>query len=184
MIMGIARHEDEWQRRATDAAIAGARKIALGSTPLMNTPVGRLKDDQWGWLVTGAIFGWVQTHCEQAIAEGFDQEDAVRMTSLSPSPCDVAAVTSILSTLADQAAIDWSLPLAAWSKETMTNFLLLAWQLINKAEAARDHGPGKILRQSAEAPAPDDLSIPKFLRRAQETQKGEWDEKKGDAIPF
>jgi len=50
--------------------------------------------------------------------------------------------------LADQAAIDWSLPLQAWSKDTMTNFLLAAWQLINKAELARDQGPGKILRKT------------------------------------
>jgi hypothetical protein len=47
-----------------------------------------------------------------------------------------------LPELADKAAIDWSLPLASWSRETMTNFLLLAWKLITAAEIARDHGPG------------------------------------------
>jgi hypothetical protein len=144
----ITKKEDEWLRKSTAAAIEGARKIALGSTPLMNTPVGRLKDDQWGWVVTGAIFAWIRTRCEQAIAEGIDQEDAVRITGLSPSPCDVAVITSILPTLADQAGIDWALPLSAWSKDTMTNFLLLAWQLIDNAEAARDHGPGKIIGKS------------------------------------
>jgi hypothetical protein len=180
----ITKNEDIWLAKATEAAIAGARKIAVGSTPLMNTPVGRLTDTQWGWLMTGGIFAWVRTRCEQAVAEGFDPERAVRMTGLAPSPCDVAAVTSILPALADQAEIDWSLPLAAWSKNTMTNFLLLAWQLINKAEAAGDHGPGKILHQSAKAPVPDNLSIPEFLRREEDTQKGKWDEKKGDAIPF
>jgi hypothetical protein len=40
----ITKKENDWQDRATDAAIAGARKIALGSSPLMNTPVGRLSD--------------------------------------------------------------------------------------------------------------------------------------------
>ena len=103
---------------------------------------------QWGWIVTAAIFGWIETRVEQAIAEGLDQEQTVRLTGLSPSPCDVAVVRSILPTLADTAGIDWTLPLAAWSKDTMSDFLLVAWDLIRKAEIARDHGPGRILRKS------------------------------------
>jgi hypothetical protein len=144
----ITKKENDWQDRATDAAIADARKIALGSSPLMNTPVGRLSDSQWGWIVTAAIFGWVETRVAQAIEEGLDQEQAVRLTGLSPSPCDIAVVRSILPALADQAAIDWSQPLSTWSKDTMVNFLMFAWQLIGQAELARDHGPGKILRKS------------------------------------
>jgi hypothetical protein len=134
----ITKREDEWLRRATDAAVAGARKIALGNAPLMNTPVGRLTDLQWCWIITAAIFGWVEIRVAQAIEEGLDQEQAVRLTGLSPSPCDVAVVRSVLPALADQAAIDWSQPLAVWSKDTMTNFLLLAWRLISKAEIAHD----------------------------------------------
>ena len=72
----------------------------------------------------------------------------MRLTGLSPSPCDIAVVRSILPALADQAAIDWSQPLSTWSKDTMVNFLMFAWQLIGQAELARDHGPGKILRKS------------------------------------
>jgi hypothetical protein len=145
----ITKKENEWLDKATAAAIAGARKIALNSSGLPPmTPVGRLSDHQWGWILTGGIFEWTRVRCEQAIAEGLDQEQAVRMTGLSPSPCDVAAVRSILPALADQAAIDWSQPLAAWPKDTMANFLLLAWQLINKAELARDQGAGKILRKT------------------------------------
>jgi hypothetical protein len=145
----LSKKEDAWQAKATEAAIAGARKIALNSTGLPPmTPVGRLTDLQWGWIVTGAIFGWVEARCEQTIEEGRDQEQAVRQTGLNPSPCDVAVVRSVLTELSDKAGIDWSLPLEAWSKDTMVNFLMLAWQLINKAELARDHGDGKILRKS------------------------------------
>jgi hypothetical protein len=140
--------EDEWQVKATAAAIAGARKIALGSGPLMNTPVGRLSDHQWGMIITAGIFAWIEIRVQQAVVEGLDSEETVRWIKLSPSPCDVAVVKSILPALADTAKIDWSQPLAAWSKETMTDFLMLVWQLINKAEIARDHGPGKILRKS------------------------------------
>jgi hypothetical protein len=150
IVSEITKKEDAWQRKATDAAIAAVRKIALNSTGLPPmTPVGKLTDLQWGWLVTAAIFGWIQTRCEQAIEEGLDQEQAVRVTGLTPSPCDVAVVTAILPALADNAGIDWTLPLEAWSKDLMTNFLLQAWRLIDAAEIARDQGTGKILKTSA-----------------------------------
>jgi hypothetical protein len=119
--------------------------------------VGRLSDHEWGWIITAAIFGWVQTRCEQAIAEGLDQETAVRMTGLTPSPCDVAAIKSILPALADNAGIDWALPLNAWSQETMIGFLLLAFELSKDRRVA-----GTIVRQST---------------------KEDWD-REGDPIPF
>jgi hypothetical protein len=143
-----AKTEDEWQREATAAAIAAARRVVAGIGPLMTTPVGRLSDTEWGWIVTAGIFGWVQARCEQAIAEGLGQEAAVRRTGLSPSPCDVAVVAAILPKLADRADIDWSAPLSAWPKNTMVGFLMLAWQLITESETARDHGPGRIIRKS------------------------------------
>lgn len=158
----IARQEDEWQARATAAAIAAAKKIVLGNPSLKAAQVGRLSDHEWGWIITAAIFGWVQTRCEQAIAEGLDQETAVRMTGLSPSPCDVAAIKSILPELADNAGIDWALPLNAWSQETMIGFLLLAFELSKNAELARDRVAGTIVRQST---------------------KEDWD-REGDPIPF
>jgi hypothetical protein len=161
MTMGaISEKEDEWLAKATEAAVAGARKVALSNGPLMNTPVGRLKDHEWGWLVTAIIFGWVEVRVQQAIAEGRDSEESVRLTGLNPDPCDVAVVRSILPALADHASIDWAQPLAAWSSDVMTSFLLLAWRLIGEAETVRNHGPGTILK------------------------KAEFDETTGDPIPF
>lgn len=147
----ITKKENEWQDKATAVAITAVRKIALNSSGLPPmTPVGRLTDLQWGWLVTAAIFGWIQTRCQQAIEEGLDQEQAVRLTGLTPSPCDVAVVTSILPPLADQPGIDWTLPLKGWPKDLMVNFLLLAWRLISAAEIARDQGAGKKILQKSE----------------------------------
>jgi hypothetical protein len=151
----LAEKEDAWQAKATAAAVAGARKIVAlngGSFPT-TVLLGKLSDQQWGWIVTAAIFGWIETRCRQAIEEGLDQEKAARLTGLSPSPCDVAAVISILPALADKAGIDWALPLQAWSKNDMTNFLLMAMRLIDAAEDARDSG--KILR-----PAHPELNDP------------------------
>jgi hypothetical protein len=154
-----AKRYDQWQQEATAAAVKAARSMVLASPPLMNTPIGRLTESQWGWIVTAAIFDWIRVRVEQAIAEGRDGEAFVRATGLEPAPCDVAVVRSILPELADTAGIDWSEPLASWPQAQMTNFLLLAWRLLEAGKALRDHGPGKLARKP-------------------------FDEKIGDAIPF
>jgi hypothetical protein len=150
--MSITKHENEWLDKATAAAVEGARKVALSFRGKQGIPgttqVGSLSEAQWGMIVTGAIFGWIQCRCQQAIAENMDQEEAVRSTGLSPSPCDIAVIVSILPTLADAAGVDWTLPLKSWSKETMINFLLLAYELINKANAAL--AQGKMLQPAAD----------------------------------
>jgi hypothetical protein len=156
----LTQQENEWLDKATAAAVAGARKIVLGNGPLMNTPAGTIKEEQWGWIISAAIFGWIEVRVQQAVDQGRDSEEVVRLTGLSPSPCDSVVVRSILRTLADQANIDWSRPLATWSPDTMTTFLMLAHRLIGEAEIARDHGNGKILKRA------------------------EFDEKTGDPIPF
>lgn len=146
----ITKREDEWLRRASASAITEARKVALEEGSIRLTPVERLNTAQWQWIVEAAIFGWVSTRCQQAIDEGLSQEQAVRITGMQPSPCDVAAVRSVLPALGNTTAIDWSKPLSAWSKETMTDFLLQAWQLIKQAEAARDRNVEEIERKSEE----------------------------------
>jgi hypothetical protein len=150
MIMGeISKNEDEWQRKATAAAIAGARKVAAGSGPLINTPVGRLSDLQWGWIVTAIIFEWITVRVEQAIEEGLNDEATVRSIAVIPPPCDVAVVRSVLPKLAETVDVDWSLSLQNWSKETMAKFLMAAWQLIHNSEIACDQGPGRIIRKQS-----------------------------------
>jgi hypothetical protein len=153
----LTQQENQWLDKATAAAVAGARKIAASRAQVH---VGRLSDHEWSMIVSGGIFGWIEVRVQQAIAEGIDQERAVRLTDFSPDPCDVAVVASILPTLADKTEIDWSLSLSTWSKDQMTNFLMLAWQLMRDAEHARDHGPGQILR------------------------KAEFNEATGDPLPF
>src|SRR6516162_10143522 len=115
------RTEQEWLDEATAAAVAGARRIAAG---IKGKPVDQLDDQQWGWVIAAVIIGWIQIRMQQAISEGRDAEEVVRLTTFSPDPCDVAVVHSILPTLADQAGIDWALSLSSWPKDVMTNFLL------------------------------------------------------------
>src|ERR1700692_2096526 len=102
----LSENEDKWQAEATANAVVAARAIA--QSQLANTPAGRLGDQQWGWVVSAAIFAWIQTRYRQAVAEGLAQE--AHVTRMDPSPCDSAIVLSLLPMLADQSAIDWSKP--------------------------------------------------------------------------
>ena len=96
--------EDVWQRRATAAAIEAARKVVKvdGVIP-PGTPIGRLGDVEWGWIVAAILFGWISTRAEQATAENIDTELAIRMTGLDPEPWDAGAVATILPELAETA---------------------------------------------------------------------------------
>jgi hypothetical protein len=140
--------EDEWQERATAAAIAAARKVALGEGAAVNknAPVGRLSDIEWGWIVAAVLFAWISTRAEQAATEEIDTEQAIRMTGLDRNPWDAGAIAAVLPALAD-VSVDWSKPLADWPKETMVEFLLEALRLIRKGMIARDLGGG-ITRKS------------------------------------
>jgi hypothetical protein len=139
----LSENEDRWQAEATANAVAEARAIA--QSQLANTPAGRLSDQQWGWIISAAIFACIRTRYQQAVAKGLAKE--AHVTRMDPSPCDSAIVLSILPKLADQSAIDWSKPLAEWSREEMAGFVGLAWRLIDEAMAALDRMPDAILHK-------------------------------------
>lgn len=132
--------EDDWQRRATAAAVAAARDAIKDGGPIPpGSPVGRLGEGEWEWLVGAVLFGWIATRAEQATAESIDTELAIRMTGLDPDPWDAGAVMAILPKLAEACpGIDWTQPLATWSREGMAEFLLTAMRLIRTAMIARD----------------------------------------------
>jgi hypothetical protein len=127
-------------RRATAAAIAYARKVIDTDRVIPpGTPIGRLSDVEWGWIVAAVLFAWISTRAEQAAAEEIDTERCVRLTGLDPEPWEAGAVLAILPELADSCPnIDWSQPLTSWPRETMVEFLLKAMRLIRKATIARD----------------------------------------------
>jgi hypothetical protein len=115
------------------------------------TPVGRLSDTEWGWILAAVLFAWISKRAEQATAEQIDTERTIRMTALDPQPWDAGAVAAILPDLADvcSGVVDWSKPLAQWPRETMIEFLLKAMPLIRKATIARDLSQGGITRNSS-----------------------------------
>ena len=72
----LSEQEDAWQAEATAEAVASARSMAQSQAGLANTPVGKLSDQQWGWVISSAIFAWIKTRYRQAVAEGLASEDA------------------------------------------------------------------------------------------------------------
>lgn len=143
--------EDHWQRRATAAAIDAARKIVgAGGVIPPGTPVGRLGDVEWGWVVSAALFSWIQTRAEQATAENIDTEIAIRTANFGDhSPWDAGAIMTILPELAETPGVDWAKPFGEWPRETVIQFLLTAMQLIHRAVVARDLSDRGITRHSS-----------------------------------
>ena len=148
--------DDLWQRQATRAAIEGARKI-IGDTIPPGTPIGRLGDVEWGWIVCAILFAWISTRAEQAIAESTDTELTVRITGLDPDPWDAGAVASILPELGAVPGVNWASPLGQWSREAIIDFLLTAMRLIRAAEVARDFSAKGITRKSTPDIAADEI---------------------------
>jgi len=144
--------EDVWLRQATEAAIAGARGVAQnldGPIP-PGTPIGRLSETEWGWVFSAALFKWVSVRAQQAASEQLDAEQTIRLTGMDPEGWDAGAVTAILPELVDACAeLDWSKPLAQWSRDQIVEFLLTAMRLIRKAMIARDLSAKGVTRQSS-----------------------------------
>ena len=140
--------ENDWQQRATAAAIGAVRRIvADGNAIPMNTPIGRLSDVEWGWIVAAAIFGWISKRAEQAVAEGLDIETTIRTIGGDMEPWDTGMVASILPELAETAIFDWSKPLESWSREEMIRFLMTGFSLMQRAVVARDIGCRDVVEQ-------------------------------------
>jgi len=150
--VSISKIEDAWQQRATEVAIEAARGVVQnldGPIP-PGTPIGRLSDTEWGWIVAAILFGWIRTRAEQATSEQLDTEQVIRLTGLDPEPWDAGAVTSILPDLADACAdLNWSKPIAEWSKDDIVEFLLKAMRLIRKAQIARDLSDRGVTQQAS-----------------------------------
>jgi len=161
--------EDIWQRQATAAAIAAARGVVQMDGPIPpGTPIGRLSDTEWGWILAAMLFAWISKRTEQATAEQLDTERTIRMVALDPQPWDAGAVAAILPDLADACPLDWSRPVTEWPSEIMVQFLLTAMRLIQKAMIARnlsDKGVSKksnasVIARQANAAAGGPLMTP------------------------
>ena len=90
------KHEDEWLEEAHGGGHRRSPADRAGSPPLMNSPVGRLNERQWGWIVTAAIFGWIEARTRKRSAKVATPRNAFTTPGSLPIPGDVAVVRSIL----------------------------------------------------------------------------------------
>jgi hypothetical protein len=143
--------EDEWQRRATAAAIAAVRELVKAGGPIPPaTPTGRLSDVELGWVVAAVLFAWIGMRAQQATSEEIDTERTIRMVALDPLPWDAGCAATILPDLAKECSdIDWTKPLTDWPRDVMVEFLLRAMRLIRKAMIARDQSDKGVSRKSS-----------------------------------
>jgi hypothetical protein len=138
--------EDIWQREATRVAIEKARAAVRGGTVPPMTPIGRLSDTEWGWIVAAVLFGWIDTRARQAVDNGVGVNKHIRDTGVDPDPWDAGAIEAILPELANP-EIDWTKSLAEFTREEMIAFLGDAYNLVSKAMLARDTGEKLVTRR-------------------------------------
>jgi hypothetical protein len=117
------------QQEATAKAVAIAQSMALG---LGVAPISKLTTEQWGLIVSAAIFEWLRARSQQAVTEGIDPD--LSFAAIEPSPRVVAIVEAILPRLADEVAIDWDKSLMSWSGSEMVEFLMAARRLFAETE--------------------------------------------------
>jgi len=168
----------EWDAKASQAAIDGAREATESINP--RAAISSLSSTEWMWIAMGAVFGWIKTKSQHAIAESKSFDKTIReMPQYFPEPWDAGAVESILPKLGDLKGMPWDKPLGDWSTKEMVR---LAWNmhyLIDGAIARREEGAeGKIVTIKSQAVVEREMSA---------RQGGPlWDRKEyaDDDIPF
>jgi hypothetical protein len=148
--------EDAWLRQATTEAIRAARNVVSGGAVPPMTPVGRLSDTEWGWIVASILFGWLRERATQATANGLNVEKQLQQTGIIPDPWLLGCIACALPELAET-QVDWNAPLGELSRDELLAFLGDAYALIQKAVHARDLGEHQITRQPPTRPTTEDI---------------------------
>lgn len=141
VVSAPAKTEDDWSREATLAAVAACRAVVSKDGINQRATISSLSDVEWGWIAAAAIFEWIKTKAEQAVAEGTDYDTPIRtMRGQQPEPWEAGAVASILPALGGLQGVDWSKPVGDWSKEQIVSFAWQIHKLTAAALVARDEG--------------------------------------------
>ena len=127
--------EDEWQRRATAAAIEAARGVVKVDGPIPPlAPIGRLGDGDGRTIIR---FGWDpgprRTGDRRKYRHGACHPHDRARSESARCRCRHGRLAGTSET----PGIDWSVPLSTWSRDTMITFLLAATRLIDQANRTR-----------------------------------------------
>jgi hypothetical protein len=151
--------EAEWMAKSTQAAIDAARSVISDNDINGRAMIGSLNDLEWGWIACAAVFSWIKTKSQQAVAEGVGYDEAIRAMNSDVQPWDYGAVESILPALGDITGVPWDKPIGEWSKDQMVRFAWNVHVLADRAMMARDEGAEcKITMNSSQARSERELS--------------------------
>jgi hypothetical protein len=159
-VQRLQKIEAEWMAKSTQAAIDAAKQVISENDINGRAMIGSLNDLEWGWIAMAAVFAWIKTKSQQAVAEGIGYDEAIRtMPGSYPQPWEFGAVESVLPALADVAGLPWDKPVGEWSKNQMASMMWHSYRLVDQALAARDEGAAcKITMNSSQAKAERELS--------------------------
>lgn len=151
--------EAEWMAKATQSAIDAMRDVISEHGVNSRASVGSLSDLEMGWFACAAIFAWIKTKAEHAVAEGVGYDEKIMfMPDYFPEPWDAGAVASILPALADLKGIPWHKPIGEWSSKEVIRFTWNAYFLIERAIRHRSEGAEGKLTQASQARTEREMS--------------------------
>lgn len=144
--------EADWNVKATQSAIDAARDVVSGEGINSRAMISSLSDIEWGWIAAAAVFAWIKTKAQQAVAEGLGYDEAIRTMPCDPAPWEAGAIETILPALGGLQGVDWSKPIGDWSKDQIVSFAWQIYKLSDQALAARDDGAGDKIVQRLSQP--------------------------------
>lgn len=134
-------HDDDWDVKATQSAIEAARAVISPEGINGRSMIASLSEIEWGWIVAAAIFAWIKTKAQQAVACGTGYEENIRfMAGRDPQPTEAGQIESILSDLSGIDGIDWSKPVAEWTKPQIIQFVWCAHRMMMQATDRHNDG--------------------------------------------
>ena len=132
--------EADWDLKATQSAIDAAKAVISGDGINARAAISSLSNVEWGWIAAAAIFAWIKTKSQQAVAEGTGYDQPIRtMKHRDPAPWEAGAVESILPALGNL-ELPWDKPVGEWPKPVITTLAWHIYRLAGSAIAARDEG--------------------------------------------
>lgn len=139
-------HTDaDWDVRATAGAIAACKDVIGPGVINPRATIGSLSDVEWGWITAAAIFAWIKTRSQQAVAEGTNYDASIRtMHNQDPAPWEAGAIETILPILA-QMSLPWGNAIGSWPKSAMIKFCHRVHTLSAEALKSRDKGSADTL---------------------------------------
>lgn len=142
-LAGQAHDDNELQERAIQAGIAAAKKVVGDLAP--TTQIKTLSDQEWGWIVSATLCGWICERSKVISERGIGQVEQLLVTlnKTDPEPWEMGAASAVLPALGEVVS-DLGIAekaIGEWSKDEVIVFVWRTFFLMDAARCARDQSP-------------------------------------------